>query len=160
MPQRPLTGFHFDVTFFFPEIKEVPIPFAGLPLQMAFKSVDGLKMTWDQKEKAEGGQNGYSHTLPGRMSYDQLTLTRGLTPANNLRTWISVMKQFSIVIPVNLTVSLLNDKHQPVVTWLVNHAVPVSWDFGGLDATSSDIVMETMTLKYQDFSMLPVNLLN
>ena len=54
-----------------------------------FKEVHGLEMTVAVEEFREGGQNGYTHRVPGRMSWPHLVFRRGMTESNALFDWIS-----------------------------------------------------------------------
>lgn len=53
-----------------------------------FREVHGLQVTVAVHEFAEGGQNAYSHRVPGRMSWPNLVFKRGLTDSNALFEWL------------------------------------------------------------------------
>jgi phage tail-like protein len=53
-----------------------------------FREVAGLQVTVDVVEVAEGGQNSYSHKLPARMSWPNITFKRGLTQSDALFAWL------------------------------------------------------------------------
>lgn len=52
-----------------------------------FREISGLGVKLETQEIIEGGQNGYVHTVPGRMKWDQITFKRGLTHTDNLFKW-------------------------------------------------------------------------
>jgi phage tail-like protein len=54
-----------------------------------FREVSGLSVTVDVQEIAEGGQNSFSHKLPARMSWPNITFKRGLTQSDALFEWLS-----------------------------------------------------------------------
>lgn len=54
-----------------------------------FKEVHGLEVTVGVTEVREGGQNGFSHRLPGRMTWPNVVLRRGLTEGNALFDWFA-----------------------------------------------------------------------
>jgi phage tail-like protein len=54
-----------------------------------FREVHGLQVTVGVTEVREGGQNGFSHRLPGRMTWPNVVLRRGLTEGNALFDWFS-----------------------------------------------------------------------
>ena len=56
--------------------------------------------------------------------------------------------------PANLVISLLNEEHLPVSSWYVVNALPVKWDLSSFNAETSQIVIESMTLKYDYFKTL------
>jgi phage tail-like protein len=54
-----------------------------------FREVQGLEVTVAVHEFREGGQNSYSHRVPGRMTWPNLVFRRGLTESNALFEWLS-----------------------------------------------------------------------
>jgi phage tail-like protein len=54
-----------------------------------FKEVKGLEVTVPTEDIKEGGQNGYTHKVPGRMVWPNIVFRRGLTQSDNLFEWLS-----------------------------------------------------------------------
>jgi phage tail-like protein len=54
-----------------------------------FREVTGLQVSVNVKEMREGGQNGYVHQLPGRMTWPHLVFRRGVTDSNALFDWFN-----------------------------------------------------------------------
>ncbi|HEY2044564.1 MAG TPA: phage tail protein [Jatrophihabitans sp.] len=54
-----------------------------------FREVQGLQATVAVEEIREGGQNGFAHKVPGRMSWPNLVFRRGLTQSDALFDWMS-----------------------------------------------------------------------
>lgn len=54
-----------------------------------FREVRGLEVTVNVVEVREGGQNGYTHRLPGRMTWPNLVFKRGLTDSNAVFDWMT-----------------------------------------------------------------------
>jgi len=48
--------------------------------------------------------------------------------------------------PVNLTIKLLNQEHQPLISWNVVHAYPVKWSVEDFSAEESKLVLKTLSL--------------
>jgi phage tail-like protein len=53
-----------------------------------FREVLGLQVTVNVVEFAEGGQNSYTHKLPSRMTWPNITFKRGLTQSDALFDWL------------------------------------------------------------------------
>ena len=53
----------------------------------SFTEVSGLAVQIDVEELAEGGQNHFTHKMPGRMKWPNIVLKRGITDADNLFEW-------------------------------------------------------------------------
>jgi phage tail-like protein len=53
-----------------------------------FREVSGLQVTVSVEDIVEGGQNGYVHHMPSRMTWPNLIFKRGLTQADALFDWL------------------------------------------------------------------------
>lgn len=141
----PHKGYHFRVAFMIPG---APAPSSG---EAFFQSVSGLDGGFSPQPYTEGGVAGYSHQLTNRSSFGPLVLKRGMTSDKALYKWCEATFHSMRTVPVNVLVSLLDSKHEPVENWLVIHAIPTKLNTSGLDAESSSVVLETMTMSYQYF---------
>jgi phage tail-like protein len=54
-----------------------------------FRSVTGLEVTVQVAEFREGGQNGYAHKVPGRMTWPNLVFRRGITQSDAVFEWLA-----------------------------------------------------------------------
>ena len=140
----PPVGFHFLVEFeAFTQTADV-----------RFQEVSGLTADVQMEEFREGGENRFTHKLPVRTSYADLTLKRGLLTTSAIHTWIiDAIKNFNYQ-PVNLIVKLLNEEHTPLQSWYVIGAIPKKWDIAAFNAERSEIVIETLVLSYRYFEYL------
>ena len=86
-----------------------------------------------------------------RPTYTPLVLKRGLFSNIELYLWYEAAFKATIVVPTNLIVSLLDEEHQPVTSWLVSNAIPLSWEVSGFDAKKSEAVIESLSMQYQYF---------
>lgn len=136
----PPVGYHFSVEF--------PTVSKG---EFRFQSVSGLTATLDTEDVAEGGENRFKHKLPVRTGYSNLVLKRGLAVKSDLIKWCREAIEDLNIKPVNVIVKLLNEKHEPLMTWNVVHAYPVKWEVSGFDAEESKIVIESIELVYNYF---------
>ncbi len=145
MFEYPLTGFHFLVVF---EI------FPQLPNDVRFQEVTGLNITVNVDTYNEGGENRFVHRLPARTSYQDLVLKRGYTLASGVTAWcLDAVQNFNYQ-PTNLLISLLDENHLPVSSWYVVNAYPIKYDISGLNAENGQIVIESLTLRYEYFKTL------
>ena len=141
----PPVGFHFRVVF------------AGIgqsDIDSRFQSVSGLNMELETESKKEGGENRYEHVLPVRAKFPVLVLKRGLVKDSDLLTkWCNDAFQSLIIKPVDLTISLLNENHEPLMTWNVRQAWPRKWSHSDLNAEQNALAIETFELQYQYFTL-------
>jgi phage tail-like protein len=145
MFEYPFVGFHFLVVFeIFPQV----------PNDFRFQEVTGLTTSVNLDTYNEGGENRFVHRLPGRTTYTDLVLKRGMTLVSGVTAWcIDAIENFNYQ-PTNMLISLLNADHLPVNSWYVTNAIPIKYDIAGLNADQSQIVIESMTLRYEYFRTL------
>lgn len=141
----PPVGFHFLVRF------ELSPQTVG---DTRFQEVSGLEAEMEMENFTEGGQNRFTWQLPKRTRYSDLTLKRGLFIRSPLIAWCRDALENFLFAPVNLTISLLNEQHQPLTSWYVVNAIPKKWSVSNLNAEENSIVIETLTLSYQYFNII------
>ncbi|MCB9304639.1 MAG: phage tail protein [Lewinellaceae bacterium] len=142
--QNPPVAFHFMVVFFAGGV----LP---NPLDIRFQRVSGLSAEINTETYEEGGQNLYSHRLPGRASYSNLVLERGMAVGSILAAEFNAAMSGFQFYPSNVMVMLLDEDSMPINSWLFLKAYPVRWSVSDLDANSNQIVIETMELAYTHF---------
>lgn len=141
----PFVGFHFLVVFeIFPQV----------PNDFRFQEVTGLTVDVNLDTYNEGGENRFVHRLPGRTRYSDLVLKRGMTLVSGVTAWcLDAIENFNYQ-PTNMLISLLNEDHVPVSSWYVANAIPIKYDITGLNAEQNQIVIESMTLRYEYYKTL------
>jgi phage tail-like protein len=141
----PFTGFHFLVVF---EI------FPQEPNDARFQDVTGLTVDVNLDTYNEGGENRFVHRLPGRSRYSDLVLKRGMTLVSGVTAWCQDSIENFNYKPTNMLISLLNEQHLPVSSWYIVNAIPIKYDISGLNAEQGQIVIESMTLRYEYYKSL------
>ncbi len=146
MFEYPFVGFHFLVVF---EI------FPQLPNDFRFQEVTGLTVDVDMSSVYnEGGENRFVHRLPGRTKYQDLVLKRGMTLVSGITAWcIDAVQNFNYQ-PTNILISLLDSNHLPVSSWFITNAIPIKYDISGFNAEQNQIVIESITLRYEYYTTL------
>jgi phage tail-like protein len=140
----PPVGFHFKV-----EILDLP-PADG---DTRFTEVGGLSVEMATEEIVEGGENRFIQKFPARAKYPELVLKRGLFTSSEIVKWVrSCIEDYDIQ-PKNIDIKLLNEKHEPLVTWHVVKAYPTKWSVSDLNSTSNAVVIESLQLFYQYFTV-------
>jgi phage tail-like protein len=125
----------------------------------AFTEVGGLTVSIEVEEFTEGGQNQYTHKLPGRMKWPNLVLKRGMTNADNLFAWFAASsgegfaKADNTLQHRNGAITLKNAQGRPVQTWRFVDAYPVKWTGPRLAATSKDLAVEELEVCHCGFTM-------
>ena len=141
----PPVGFHFRVEF-----QDV----GGINgIDTYFQEVSGLSFDIESETKKEGGENRFSYKLPTRASYPNLVLKRGLVTDSNLISWITEAVETMEVTLATVIVTLLNESHEPLVSYRCVNAWPQKWSISDFNAQESKLVVETLELVYQHFKI-------
>ena len=144
----PPVNFHFSVSF--GSSKDT--------IDAYFQSVSGLDVSMETETIKEGGINHFEHVVPTRSKFSDLVLKRGKVPPKDskLADWCKqAFEQFTFS-PQNLVISLLNEEHEPLMTWKVICAWPKSWKMSELNAEKGEVLIETLELNYNYFEILPI----
>ena len=139
----PPVGFHFKVEF-------VGI---GNDNDVRFQSVAGLSIEYDTESYKEGGENRFEHKLPLRTKYPDLSLKRGMLTDSKVIKWCLDALQNRDYKPAQINISLLNEEHQPLKTWNVYNAWPKKWSVSDFNSQDNSIVIETLDLSYNYFTL-------
>lgn len=138
----PPWGFYFRVVFGISKDKN----------DARFQSVSGLSVEYDFETFREGGENRFEHKLPVRTKYGDLVLKRGMLADSKVIKWLLDAFQNRKFSPVDITVTLMNEKSEPLQVWNVVHAIPKKWVVSDLNANENSVVVETMELSYRYFT--------
>jgi phage tail-like protein len=140
----PPVGFHFRV-----EVLD-----AGANADdVRFTEVSGLSVETGTEEVVEGGENRFTQRYPTRLKYPDLVLKRGMLVKSGAMDWIRSCIEDQNIQPKNVDVKLLNDQHEPLVTWHVIRAYPTKWSVSDFGASNNAVVVETLQLAYQYFTV-------
>ena len=121
---------------------------------VGFSEVSGLNVEQAVVEYREGSSPDYSMIkMPGLKKFGNISLKRGMTKTDNeFFQWLNT-SAINTVERRDLTISLLNQAHEPVVVWKVLNAWPTKMDSGTLDAKSNDVAIETLELANEGISV-------
>jgi phage tail-like protein len=83
--------------------------------------------------------------LPGRVSYGNVVLRRGITADLSLYEWFRAVADGDFQ-PRNVMIVLLDAQRQDVRRWLARDAWPTKYDGPTLNATNNEVAIEAMEL--------------
>jgi phage tail-like protein len=136
----PLVKFHFQVEW------------GGT--KIAFTEVSGLDVETEVVEYRDGASPEYSKIkMPGMQKYNNITLKRGTFATDNeyYNWWNTV--QLNTIERRDITISLLNEEHEPVVTWKVKNAWPAKVQSTDLKADGNEVAIESMELVHEGLTI-------
>jgi len=118
--------------------------------RIGFSEVSGLSIELEAPAFREGSSPQNSAiTMPGQLRYPHLVLKRTVIKGDNdCFKWLNTVKLNQIE-RRDITVSLLNENHEPVVVWRFKNAFPVKLEYSPLDAHTSGPMMESMEITHE-----------
>ncbi len=139
----PYRGFNFEVSF-------------GESAAAGFSAVSGLTAEGDVAEYREGSDRSNSvRKLPGLRKFANVQLKRGVTRDDKLWRWYAGTANGKSD-RREVTITLLDEQRRPVLRWLLRAAWVNKIESGGLKASASEILIETVELVHEGVSIEPV----
>jgi phage tail-like protein len=118
--------------------------------QFTFSEVTGLNVEVQVIEYRDGLSPEYSTVkMPGLKKYGNLTLKRGVCAGDN--EYFDWLKTIKLNKPErrDVIISLLNEEHQPVMTWKVVNAWPTKLTSPDMKANANEAAIETLELAHE-----------
>jgi phage tail-like protein len=114
---------------------------------VGFSEASGLTQEAQLIEYRDGNSPDYSTIkMPGLRKYSNITLKRGIAKSDNdFFTWLNTVK-LNTIERRDLTISILNENHEPVMVWKAHNCWPVKVDGPGLKANGNEVAVETIEL--------------
>lgn len=140
MAEYPLPKFHFQVDW------------GGT--KIGFSEVSGLEVTHSKIEYRDGASPEYVKLqMPGLQELSTITFKRGSFAGDNeFYEWWNTAA-LNTVERRDLTVSLLNEAHEPVIVWKVRNAWPTKVTSTDLNSSGNEVAIETLTLAHEGLTM-------
>jgi len=132
----PLPVFHFQVEW------------GGT--NIGFSEVSGLTSEYDLIEYRDGASPEFTKVkMTGLKKYSNITMKRGIVPADNeFFTWLNDTKM-NAPKRRDLIINLLNEEHQPIMTWKVKNAFPLKVEGPSLKSDGNEVAIESIELAHE-----------
>ncbi len=117
-------------------------------IQAAFSEVSGLGVEITPIEYRTGAEATTVRKLPGLRKYSNVTFKRGITGDLRFWEWIKQPLQGE-VLRSSVTVTLLDEKREPVLQFRLFRAWPVRFEGPTLNATTNDVAIELMEICHE-----------
>jgi phage tail-like protein len=140
MSNYPLPKFHFQVEW------------GGT--KIGFTEVSGLDVETEVIEYRHGASPQYSKTkMPGLQKFSNITMKRGTFKSDNeYYNWYNTVK-LNTIERRDITIKLLDENHEPVVTWKVINAWPVKVQSTDLKADGNEVAIESIELAHEGLTI-------
>ena len=138
--QYPLPVFHFTVQW------------GGT--RVGFSEVTGLTQENQAIEYRDGSFPEYSSIkMPGLRKFANIVMKRGVVKADNeYFAWVSEIK-LNTIQRRDIVISLLNENHEPVMTWNVHNAFPVKLEGPQLKANGNEVAIESIEVAHEGLEL-------
>jgi phage tail-like protein len=136
MANYPLPKFHFQVEW------------AGA--RIGFTEITGLTLETEVIEYREGNSPEYNKIkMPGLHKFSNITMKRGTFAGDNdYYIWYNTVK-LNTIQRRDITISLLNENHEPVVVWKVKSAWPIKVQSADLKADANEAAIESIEVAHE-----------
>lgn len=140
MNDYPLVKFHFSVQW------------GGT--KIGFSEISGLDVETEVIEYRHGASPEFSKIkMPGMHSYSNITLKRGSFQSDNeFYEWWNGIK-LNTIDRRDIIISLLNEEHEPLITWKIKNAWPVKVQSTDLNADGSEVAIETLEIAHEGLTI-------
>jgi len=140
MAEYPIVKFHFQVEW------------GGA--KIGFTEVSGLDVETEVVEYREGASKEYSKIkMPGMQKFSNITLKRGTFATDNeYYDWWNTVK-LNTIERRDITISLLNEEHEPVVVWKVKNAWPAKVQSTDLKADGNEVAIESIEIVHEGLTI-------
>lgn len=127
--------------------------------RIGFTEISGLAFETQVIAYREGSSPVYSKSKqPGLTKFSNITLKRGvfLGDFDLYKLWRKTMlfQEGKEKFRQDISIKLLDEEHQPVITWQVNKAWPCKIMYADLKADANEIIIESMELVHEGLSIV------
>jgi phage tail-like protein len=140
MAKYPMPTFHFRVDW------------GGSTI--TFSEVTGLNIENQVIEYRDGASPDFSMTkMPGIQKFGNITMKRGIFAGDNeYFAWLNTVK-LNTIERRDVTISLLDETHAPVMVWKVRSAWPCKLEGAALKASGNEVAIESIELAHEGLSI-------
>ena len=140
MSNYPLPKFHFEVDW------------GGT--RIGFTEVSGLTVETEVIEYREGANPEYhKQKMPGMQKFGNITLKRGTFNSDNeYYSWWNTVK-LNTIERRDIIIKLLNEEHEPVMSWKIKNAWPSKVESTDLKADGNEVAIESIEVVHEGLTI-------
>jgi phage tail-like protein len=142
--EYPVPRFHFQVDW------------GGAKL--SFTEVTGLVMEREKIEYRHSDSKDFNKiSMPGMVKNNNITLKRGKFESDfDFNTWLEEIANERVDKRRDVTIRLLNEKHNPVAAWTAIRCFPVKITASDLKSDANEIAVESIELAHEGLKLMKV----
>ena len=122
-----------------------------------FASVRGLAVSSQTEDVKEGGQNGFTHHLPGRLEWPNIVFSRGLTQSDALFDWMNKTAGEGFAANNNKVtrstgaITAVSSEGKRLRSWSLDSVFPVRWKGPDFDGSADTLLNEELEVAHHGF---------
>lgn len=142
--EYPVPRFHFQVDW------------GGAKL--SFTEVTGLVMEREKIEYRHSDSKDFNKiSMPGMVKNNNITLKRGKFESDfDFNRWLEEIANERVDKRRDVTIRLLNEKHNPVAAWTAIRCFPVKISASDLKSDANEIAVESIELAHEGLKLMRV----
>ena len=118
-----------------------------------FLECSGLKTSTEVFEIEEGGNNQFTHKLPGRSKWENLVLKYGVTSDISLLSWRNEVLAGQFEARRSGAVLMMSVAGKVIRRYSFQNAWPVSWEGPSFNASSAELAIETLEIAHEGLTI-------
>jgi hypothetical protein len=116
--------------------------------------VRGLGQLTELVTVHEGSDPNLSRVMVGPTKFEPVTIERGVTHDNAFEAWAQAMQRTGAPAPrKEVRIELHDGMRGRTIAWRLKGALPVKYEAPDLEASSSDVAIEALTLAYEGLEL-------
>lgn len=119
-----------------------------------FSECSGLEMNLAIEDYKEGGNNGAVLKFPGRVSWGNISLKRGVTQTTALWDW-----HYGFVVGKGKrrdgVIVLMNELHVPNNIWFFRRGLPLKYSGPSMNAAQNSVAIEALEIAHEGIFQVP-----
>lgn len=120
--------------------------------QMSFAECTGLEATMEPKTIKEGGRNYGAAQRAGLITFATVVLKRGVSTDRTMWQQFSAVAAGQYAQRLQVKITLLDGKMNPLMAWQLAHAMPVKFKFADLNGKGTEVGIEELHLVHEGLS--------
>ena len=147
----PLHVFRFHVSLTRVSLPDAQAKVAGdiALCSGAFAECTGLEATMEPKVIKVGGQNYGPAQRVGPVTFATVVLKRGMTSTRDLWNWFQMVAGGATSVRLDARIEMQTADGAPVLTWVLERALPVKFKAADLNAKGTEIGIEELHLAHE-----------
>ena len=122
-------------------------------IEASFRECSGLEATTEVIDHRQGGDNTTVYKLPGKTTYGDITLKRGLTDSAELWNWRRLVIEGKVQRKNGSVVVYDLANRREVLRWNFVNAWPTKWQGPELNALGNEVAVESLVLAHEGLAL-------